>query len=368
MIRVAHVLGKFDQGGVEMLLKEIFLNTDSSKIKLYFVLLDEGKGYYDEELLSNGAQLVKIPIKKGYLNFAKEFTKFLKEKKINAVHSHVQVFTGFILRIAKKAGVNTRFAHSHSDETVLNANPSLLRKAYLSLGRFFVNKYATLKIACSTKAGVSLYGNNKFELLYNGINHEKFESPSLEKKRQYVEELKLNPSSKFIGHVGRFEEVKNHQFILKIAKELKKIDDSFQWIFCGSGTLEEQIKTQIIDSGLEHQVKVVGPRKDIPLLMSHLFDEFIMTSFYEGLPLVMVEAQFAGLPCIIPNHISKEVEVFPELVTYASLEEDPKVWAHKLIKMMSNVDDSVDYAQKANTTDFTLINMLDTLEKWYNRY
>lgn len=368
MKKVVHVLGKFDQGGVEMLLKEIFLNTDASKIKLYFVLLDGGKGYYDDELLSKGAELIRIPLKKGYSHFSKEFSTFLKEKQIDAVHSHVQVFTGFILRIAKKSGVNTRFAHSHSDETLLNANPTISRRAYLSLGRYFVNKYATLKIACSTKAGLSLYRKDNFQLLHNGINDKKFQSKSIESKKRFIDEFKLNPSAKFIGHVGRFEEVKNHKFILEIANELKAIDDSFQWILCGSGTLEEQIKEQIIQQGLEQHVIVVGPRKDVPLLMSHLFDAFIMTSHYEGLPLVMVEAQFAGLPCVIPDHISKEVEVFPELVTYASLKDGAQIWAQKLIKSTSSVDPSIDYSQKANTTDFTLTNMLSTLEKWYNTY
>lgn len=368
MKKVVHVLGKFDQGGVEMLLKEIYLNTDSSKIKLYFVLLDEGKGYYDDELLSKGAELIKIPLKKGYINFSKKFSSFLVENQIDAVHSHVQVFTGFVLRIAKKAGVPTRFAHSHSDETFLNANPSILRKAYLSLGRYFINKNATLKIACSSNAGMSLYKNKDFQLLHNGIDDLKFESKSIESKKKFIDEFQLNPSAKFIGHVGRFEEVKNHKFLLEIAKELKFLDDSFQWILCGSGTLESQIREQIIQQGLEKNVIVIGARKDVPQLMSHLFDAFIMTSHYEGLPLVLVEAQFAGLPCLIPNHISKEVEVFTELVTYASLKEEAQYWAQKLIKITSIVESNVDYYQKANTTDFTLTNMLSTLEEWYNTY
>lgn len=365
MIKVVHVLGKFDQGGVEMLLKEIFLNTDSEVIKFYFILLDDSIGYYETELLNNGAVLKKIPIKKGYRYFSKEFSEFIKNEKVDVVHSHVQIFSGYILRLASLAGVKCRISHSHSDERVLDLGSSIFRKGYLYLGYLFLKRYATLKIACSSEAGKSLYRGNDFKLLHNGINEKKFSPRNIAERSELMAGLGLDSDVTVVGHVGRLVEVKNHKFLLEIAKEVKKINIKVKWLFCGSGILADEIRGIIKDFELEDTVYLTGPRDDIPDLMSHVFDGFIMTSHYEGLPLVMVEAQFAGLSCLIPSHISKEVEVFPELINYASLNENAEFWAEKLIQIIPNTNATGFYLDKTKNSSFTLSFMIKELNKLY---
>lgn len=366
-MKVVHILGRFGQGGVEMLLKEMYLNTNNSNFDLEFILLDEEEGVYDDELKKNGANLKVISLNKGFLFFVKNFYRYLKNNDIAIVHSHVQSFSGLILFIAYLAKIKGRITHSHSDERMLNKNVNFIRKIYLKLMSFLLNNFSTDRIACSTVAGKSLYDNN-FEILPNAINVEKFETRRADLRKLYLEEFNLNEDNIVIGHVGRFEIVKNHKFILDICNELKLRNSRVKILLFGSGSLLNEISEDIQKLNLQDVVMVVGPRNDVPKIMSHLLNGFLLTSLYEGLPLVLIEAQISGLYCLIPNHISDESVVYEELIEKESLETTPDIWSKKLENNYIKSDYSGYYIEASNSSKYSLNYMIKYLESLYSKY
>lgn len=184
---------------------------------------------------------------------------------------------------------------------------------------------ATHMFACSTAASKWLYKNRaeRAILLKNGIECEKFQF-SLEIREQIRTELQLNENTLVLGHVGRFNHQKNHSFLIDIFQEVNKMIPNSQLILAGDGPLLPTIKKKILELNLEGNVKLLGVRDDIHQLLQ-AFDIFVFPSLHEGLPVTLIEAQCAGLPCIISNHITTEVDMGVNLVSYLPL-SDLKIW------------------------------------------
>jgi glycosyltransferase involved in cell wall biosynthesis len=205
--------------------------------------------------------------------------------------------------------------------------------------------YTTRNIAdyffgCSQLAGEKRYGkkvaNNKevFTVLNNAIESDKYVfNENIRKKIR--DEFSLTDSHFVIGHIGRFQKVKNHTFLVNIFKEIYEINPNAVLMLVGTGENIEQIKSQVKELNLENNVIFTGVRSDVNELLQ-AFDVFVFPSIYEGLPVTVVEAQAAGLPCLISDTITKEVSV-TNLVNYASLSDSYKGWAEESIRI-SNKD------------------------------
>ncbi|MDM1298606.1 glycosyltransferase [Empedobacter falsenii] len=365
-MRVVHILGKFDRGGVEVFLKDLYLTSKQSNTEIQFVLLSELEGAFDSELLMSGAKLNKLPLNKGMINFCLTFYKYLKEQKIDVVHSHVQAFSGIILFIAYLAGVKVRVSHSHSEEGFLKKDISTLRKTYLSITSFLLNKTANVRIACSVNAGKSLYGDKAFVTVVNGINTGKFPPYDQNIRDRYFEELNLNATDKIIGHVGRLDVPKNHKFLIEIAEVLIKQDSSYKFLLVGDGPLRNDISEFIEKKGLVNNIIMLGSRDDIPLILTNLIDVFVFPSIYEGLPIVLLEAQVTGLNCIISDRVSEESIVFPEKVVYLPLEIGKNKWAEYIKEAYGKSDKSAKYHELFLNTDYSIYQVAKTFESLYN--
>lgn len=365
-MKVAHVLGKFDRGGVEVFLKDLYFSSKKTNTEIQFVLLSELEGAFDSELLKEGAKLNKISLNKGIVNFSINFYKYLKEQKIDVVHSHVQAFSGIILFLAYLAGVKVRVSHSHSEEGFLKKGISKLRKIYLSITSFLLNKTANIRIACSVNAGKSLYGNKAFVTVVNGINTEKFPLYDQNIRDKYFEELNLNITDKIIGHVGRLDVPKNHKFLIEIAEVLIKQDSSYKFLLVGDGPLRNDISEFIEKKGLVNNVILLGSRDDIPMILTNLIDVFVFPSIYEGLPIVMLEAQITGLNCIISDRVSEESIVFPEKVDHLPLEIGKNEWAEQIKQVYGKSDKSGKYYDLFLKTNYSIVQVGKTFDTLYN--
>jgi glycosyltransferase involved in cell wall biosynthesis len=195
-----------------------------------------------------------------------------------------------------------------------------------------VTKYGNLFIACSKEAGNWLFRDKEFVVLNNAIDVDKY---IYNEKVRLHQRANNNLSSHLvIGHVGRFSEQKNHKFVVDIFYEVCKQQKDAMLMLVGTGELEQEIKEKIFSLGLQDNTIFMGNRSDVNELMQAM-DIFILPSLFEGLPLVGIEAQATGLPCVVSDTVSKDVKITPN-VSFMSLESAPSEWAECILNMSKN--------------------------------
>lgn len=365
-MKILHVLGKFNRGGVEIFLIDLFLMS-SLEDEINFLSLDTKEGALDPILLDNGATIYRVSINQNFFMFCIRFYYLLKRQKdkFDVVHSHVQSFSGVLLFIAFLAGVKVRVSHSHSEETMLKKDASFLRKLYLNSTCLLLRKFANKKIACSEIAGKSLYGKQTFQVVVNGINTNKFKKYDSNFRKKLISEFGFSDNDKIVGHVGRFDIPKNQSFIIEIAEHVIAKDPSYKFVLVGDGILFNEIKSKIIEKRLQENIVLTGNRDDVPFLLTNLFDLFVFPSLFEGLPIVLLEAQICGLKCLISKNISKESIVFDETVEVLELSSGSEYWGLKIFENINKSDKSGIYRTKFCDTKYSIEETLNNLNSIY---
>lgn len=334
-IRILHVVGGMNRGGIETWLMHVLRYIDRQQFQMDFVANTDKLCAYDEEVRALGSRIIPCLSPSRPWDYARNFRRILREYgPYDVVHSHVHHFSGFTLRLAKQAGVPVRIAHSHNDTSSNQRSAGRVRKLYLTLSERWIHQYATSGLACSRLAAASLFGpqweaDPRMRLLYYGIDLEPFRASV---NRQAVRaELGIPDDAFVIGHVGRFLEQKNHTFLVKIAQSVVERLPQTRFLLVGDGALRPTIEQQVHQAGLEKHIIFAGLRSDIATLMLGAMDVFVLPSLYEGLPLVLLEAQSAGLPCVVSDTVSAEGDMVGPLVQRCSLAQPPAVWADAIL-------------------------------------
>lgn len=246
------------------------------------------------------------------------------------INSSVIGFTSIVLREARKAKVPVRICHSHGkfEESWAGKNLHDMLRAY-------IRKEATVYAGCSRAAGEYLFGRSgvkstKWQLVPNSIDTKKyaFNEKSRQERRK---ELGLREDECLLGAVGYLEEVKNHSFLIDVVYALKKDGERVKLIILGEGSLRERLEEKIKDYGLKDDIILYGRTNDVSGWLSAM-DIYIMPSLSEGLPLSAVEAQASGLPCLLSNRISEEVDILSS-VYHLPIDQGADVWVEKIIDM-----------------------------------
>ncbi|MZQ83646.1 glycosyltransferase [Paenibacillus sp. 5J-6] len=325
-VRVLHAVVNMNRGGAEVLIMNLYRNIDRTMIQFDFLTCKEGE--FDAEIIEMGGRIHRIPYVSdvghfAYINALNKF--FLDHSEYKIVHSHMDKMSGFVLRSAKRAGVPVRIAHSHST----NNEGSFLKRMYKMYAGKSIISNATHLLACSKNAAKWLFKKeaDKADILKNGIECEKFLFSS-EVREQVREELNLQTEDVVVGHVGRFCHPKNHTFLLDIFYEFSKLIPNSVLVLAGDGPLRSDIEMKVKKLNLENRVKLLGVRNDINRLLQ-AYDVFVFPSIYEGLPVTLIEAQGAGLPCVISDVVTKEVDLGVHLIEYSSL-FDQAIWVEKI--------------------------------------
>lgn len=332
MLRVLQVIGKMDRAGAETILMNIYRNVDRSKVQFDFMVFSDEKGDYDDEIEELGGHIYHMPAFKGYNYFmlCGKFEKFFKRHPYKIVHGHIGSLAPAYLKAAKKRGAYV-IAHSHATKS-----NRALENFVFNVFAYRVRYIADYFFACSNQAGIDRFGekvvnSNRFEVINNAIDSEKYKytlERHIELKKKYGFEDKL-----IIGHVGRFAPEKNHKFIVDVFEEICKKERKSILMLAGRGIEEEAVQKYVLGKNLEKKVIFLGVRNDIPDLMN-LFDVFLFPSFYEGLGIVGIEAQAAGLPCFFSEHIPDEA-VVTKHAWKQRLEDGAVNWADEIIKTIS---------------------------------
>ncbi len=328
-IRILHVLGILNRGGAETMIMNLYRNIDRSKIQFDFILHSQEKGYYDEEIINLGGRIFYVPrySTKTVFNYIKVWNDFFhKHKEYRVIHGHVRSTASIYLNIAKKYKLTT-IAHSHSTSSGFGLDAfvkDILQKP-------LKGNLADHLFSCSESAGKWLFGSknmNRVSVLKNSIEVNKFTYNELVRTRMRSE---LGIDQRFaIGHVGRFQTEKNHEFLINIFEEVHDKNDKTVLILIGDGELRQSIERKVVDLGLSDSVIFTGIRSDIPALLQAI-DVFLFPSLYEGLPVTLIEAQTAGLRIISSDTITEEV-ILTDLVEMVSLQQPDSYWADRVLQ------------------------------------
>lgn len=328
-IRIAHIIGKWVGGGVEAVVMNYYRNIDRDQIQFDFLCDSDSKNIPYEEIEALGGSVILIPPYQKVAKYHKELKKVLKEGKYKIVHSHINTLSVFSLFAAKCAKVPVRIAHSHSTTNPKEKKKNLMKQFLRPFSKVFATHY----MCCSELAGRWLFGDSVYNkgkvcLLHNAIELDKFKYNETIRK-EVREELNLKEDTMVIGHIGRFEEQKNHSFLIDIFYELRQQKQNSILLLVGQGPKRKEIQEKVKQLGLEEKVKFLGQRKDVNRLYQ-AFDRFVFPSIYEGLGMVLIEAQCSNLYCLSSSEVPYIAKI-NENVEFLELSKSAKEWANKLI-------------------------------------
>jgi glycosyltransferase involved in cell wall biosynthesis len=339
-IRVLHVVGILQRGGVETWLMHVLRQLNRDQIQVDFLVQTDLPGAYDAEVAALGCRIWRCPIDRLQpWRYARQFKQILREGgPYQIVHSHVHHFSGLTLRLAHQMKVPVRVAHSHNDTSPVSQQAGWLRRLYIGLTQAWIYRYATVGLAASREAAQDLFGpqwekEGRWQLLYYGIDLSPFQTA--ENADQARAALGIPVDALVLGHVGRFEHQKNHPFLLDIAAEVCQRNPKAYLLMIGDGPLRPEMEALVARSVWKDRILFAGLRPDVPRLMKSVMDIFVLPSFYEGLPLVGIEAQAAGLPMVVSDVITPELDAVPALMTRISLRQPASVWAEKILAARS---------------------------------
>ena len=330
-----HVLGSLDPGGVETWLLELARHGGNSGWAFDFCLLGSEKGVYADELERRGSRIWCCPIRRPDL-FTTRLYRLLRRTRYDIVHSHVHYFSGWVLRVARAAGVPIRIAHSHNSHD--GGSRSWPRSIYRSLMKSLIRRSMNLGLACSTPAAEALFGaghkmNLAVRLAPYGIDLKRFRHIHPD-RTQLRNEFGVPAGAPVVGHVGRLEPQKNQDFLLRVAAATATIMPRARFVIVGEGRLRERLEARAEKLGLLPRIRFAGQRGDVSALMVGLFDAFLLPSLHEGLPLVALEAQAAGLPLLMSDLVTEEAVVLPRISCRYPLQAGPLRWALGLRGML----------------------------------
>ena len=328
-IRVAQVIGKAVISGVDSVVMNYYRHIDRSRVQFDFFMDGYNKTLIDEEILDLGGRIIKLePYENSMRTNMKQCRAAFAEGQYTIVHSHLNTLSCFPLYAAFRAKVPIRIAHSHSTTSRGEWKRNLMKQALRPFSKTFATHYA----ACADYTARWLFGSQtvqdgKVHLIQNAIDTVRF-SPNEAAQQRIRKEFHLE-NRFIIGHIGRFAFQKNHELLIRVFAEVYRQNQNAALILIGTGELEADIRTLVKELRIEHAVFFTGIRRDIPDFLN-AFDVFFLPSRYEGLPVVGIEAQAVGLPCLMSDAVTKDTAITP-LVEFFPLHADIEAWAQKLL-------------------------------------
>lgn len=329
MKRVLCVVASLNTGGAETFLMKIFRTIDRTKYMFDFIVCADG--VYDDEVLSLGGKIYKIPLRtsRPWKAFH-EVKEIVKDNHYEYLLKLTDTPLGILDVIAAKVG-GTKWISARSCNAVVNS--PLHRELLYSLIRPFFNALVNCKIAPSDLAAEYTFGkrqvkNGNVHFINNGVDLSIFKFDEFF-RNEIRDEFQIPKDALLVGHVGRFNRQKNHEYLLKIFEETHRLQPNSYLILVGVGELQDNIKNIVSNSICKDYIIFAGLRRDIPKILSAM-DVFLLPSFFEGMPNVVIEAQATGLPCFVSDTVTKEADI-TGLVQYFSIETEPKDWANAIL-------------------------------------
>lgn len=351
---------RFRLNGVTSVILNYYRNMDKADMQIDFVVHNEISDEYRQELEGNGSRVFRLPRKKNPLVYMWKLYRLLKKGKYDIIHIHGNsaMMTIDVLP-AVLAGTPVRIVHSHSTSC------SHMKAHKLLLPLF--SKCYTHGFACGEAAGRWLFGSKPFQIIKNGIELKRYSyDPAL---RQTFREKLGAEDRTVIGHIGNFTSEKNHAFLIEAFSALLKRDRSYLLVLIGDGILMDDIRAKAAESGIEKDVVFIGKTTQVPEYLQAM-DMLVLPSLHEGLPVVLVEAQAAGLPCLVSEAVSREADLSGSLKFIPI--DDPAVWADAIeaaaAKRLDRAQQYVQWQQCAAEAGYDISHNAVITKQLYQQY
>jgi glycosyltransferase involved in cell wall biosynthesis len=334
--RILHVLPRLDQFGIAISLIHMLRIVDRQRYQMDFLVSQAGT--QDEAARALGCRVIVDSEPRKPWRLARQFGQILREYgPYDVIHSHVHFYGGRVLRLAAHHGIRMRIAHSRNDMRLAERGRGWGRRSYVWLMRRWIRQYANVRLAISRSAAEDLFGADwqraGARLIYSGRDFGGYAEPA--PRTTVRRELGIPADAFVLGHVGRFEWRKNHHYLIAVATELFRRLPRAWLLLIGDGPCESEIGALARDLGIADRIVFAGVRSDVPRLVTGAMDAFAFPSHHEGLGLAAVEAQAAGLPCVLSDTLPEEIDVVPELVRRLSLNAPPALWAERILAAAS---------------------------------
>ncbi len=333
MKRLLCIVGSMNAGGAETFLMKIYRQLDKTKYQMDFAVAVQDKGFYDDEITSMGGKIFHItPKSDGIIkNFCSIKNLVKNESYKYVLRTSQHSLSALELLAAWMGGAKKRvFRSSNSNTTTGGGMDLILHKLCMFMPRMFAN----VRIAPSTEAAEFMFGKGCIErgeaiIIHNGVDLNIYCYSDI--AREEVRKEFGGQDKIVIGHVGRFNQQKNHRKLIEIFNNLRNENLNSVLVLVGKGELESDVREQVKKLGLKDSIFFLGVRNDVPRIMSGM-DIFVFPSLYEGMPNTVIEAQATGLPCVISENITKEAKI-TDLVEYLALSEDNMVWTKTILDL-----------------------------------
>lgn len=354
IIRVLHRGMSYNYGGMETFIYNIYKNIDRSKIQFDFIVPEDTKIAYEDEIIKMGGRIYKEicsikskPIK--YLTYEKRFLK--RHKEIQIIHIHECSCCNLsILKHAYRKKIPVRILHSHNNQYLFKRN--IINKIKEKYYKSNLKKFTTNLFACSKDAGTWMFGDLDFTVIHNAIDCEKFTFNLIERNK-IRRELKLENKIVY-GHVGRFHDQKNHIFMLDIFYEIVKKRSNAILLLIGDGENRKAIMNKIDKLKLNSNVILLGLKSNIPEYLSAM-DVFLFPSLYEGLGISLVEAQASGLISFASEKVIPQEVKITDLVNFISLDLSAKEWAEKIMDVdITSIEKREEYSMQVKNAGYDI--------------
>ncbi|MFA9457479.1 glycosyltransferase family 1 protein [Halalkalibacter sp. AB-rgal2] len=363
-LSVLHVVGAMNHGGTEKMLIDLYRNMDLQHIQFDFITFSGDKAYFDDEIRQLGGRVIRVV---NHLSIIE--MKHIMEiyGPYDIVHAHTLFHCGLVQIAARLAGVKVRISHAHTTD---DDQESFMRRLYTAVMKPTIQLFSTYTLACSKQAGRFLFGERRlgkrsnYQIFPNVIHYQDFMEEPVEEVQVFKKQLRIEQRF-VIGHIGRFIEPKNHSFLLDILAILRQRNMDVVLLLVGDGVLKEEIEDKAQRIGLEEYVHFTGIREDIPTML-HSMDLFVFPSTYEGLGIVLLEAQAAGKKCLVSEAIQPEADLQIGQMERCSLESGAEVWAEKIMEMKKTETLDLSRIEQAFIEkEYTLDTGVDRLKKLY---
>lgn len=358
-VRVCHIVGKMNGGGVESFLMEYYRHINKDSVQFDFVIDSDSILIPLEEIEALGGRIIVIPPYQKIVQHWQALVALFNRENYLIVHSHLNTLSLISLSAAYHCKVPVRIAHSHATA----AKEEKARTALKLALRPFANLFPTDRAACSKHAGEWLFGTKRqFTIINNATNLSELTFNS-RKRSQAREDLGIHDDTFVIGHMGRLVETKNQSFLLECFREILKMRPNALLVLAGEGPMRSEYEKYVNANGMQGKVKFFGYVDDRNSFYS-MIDVFAFPSLYEGFGKALLEAQQHQLPCVCSDRISEEALLSCN-VTQLSLSDPPATWAKAIMKPAPQRVDGENGLSEAELNKFDINQAALKLERYY---